>query len=331
MGAAQEIALPSEVLPGYVVDISVDFIAPSEPGTYEAFWMLQTPEGKKFGVGSAADKAIWTKVKVLVPPAATATSTPEPPTPVDTGLPATVPPQANVSYDFISETCLAQWKNSAVSLPCQGAEGDTQGFIRTVEQPRMENGEISSLPGLLMVPSNSETGYVQGVFPEYEIQAGDHLQATVGCEYGFAPCSMLFRIAYQDSSETMTDLWSIGEFYDGQSFDLDLDLSPLAGRKVRLILSVSPLGDPNGDRALWIAPRITRTLVPTTTPEPTATIMPTNTPIPGSPTPSQTPTAAASPTFTATPIPSNVSPGTPSVLEQIIQWIGSFFRKLFGS
>ncbi len=69
-------------------------------------------------------------------------------------------------------------------------------------------------------------------------------------------CSALFQISYIDFSGSKNDLWTIGEFYDGKYSNADIDLSRLAGMKVKFVLSVSALGSPVDDRALWIAPHI---------------------------------------------------------------------------
>jgi hypothetical protein len=59
----------------------------------------------------------------------------------------------------------------------------------------------------------------------------------------------------------------------------NVDLSTLAGKNVRFILTVHANGASDGDRALWLAPRIVPA-PPTATPTftPTATATPTMTP-----------------------------------------------------
>ena len=47
------------VEPGRIVDISVDMVAPTSPGTYTSFWRLQRPNGELFG-----DQAY---VRIIVP------------------------------------------------------------------------------------------------------------------------------------------------------------------------------------------------------------------------------------------------------------------------
>ncbi|MEW5939598.1 MAG: NBR1-Ig-like domain-containing protein [Chloroflexota bacterium] len=328
MGAPESIPFPGKVLPGHSVNLSVSFIAPGDIGVYESYWMFQTPEGLMFGVGALADKPIWLKVRVVAPAATPTVPAALPASTATQAAAPTVQPEI-VAYDFVASVCQAQWTNNEGPLPCPGSDGDPNGFVIASDHARLENEVTLQLPTLIMFPSASAEGYIQGIYPEYEIQAGDRLEAMVGCENGYFACSVLFRVAYADSSGNINDLWSIGEFYDGHYFNLGLDLSPLAGRKARLILSVSSLGNAEGDRALWVGPRIVRHWTPTATNEPTFTPIPTETPPAASSTPTFTPTLAP-PTATLTPVVDAGDQESPSIFQRIIEAIVSFFRKLFG-
>lgn len=76
LGAAYEHFLPGEVLPGYAVDLSIEFTAPLQLGTYRSNWMLQAPDGTLFGLGMNADTPFYVSIEVVEP--ATSTSTPSP-------------------------------------------------------------------------------------------------------------------------------------------------------------------------------------------------------------------------------------------------------------
>lgn len=328
MGAPESIALSTDVPPGGTIDVSVDFVAPERIGVYESIWLLQSPEGVAFGVGPSANQPVWTRVRVVLP-ARPITMTA--PVPLGTSTFSSTPSSSDgdTAYDFVVNACLAQWVNDDGLLPCPGLEGDSRGFVLPVNQVLMENGTAFQLPALLMLPSSSVIGTIQGTYPGYEVQAGDHLQMIVGCEAGFASCSVLFQVAYQDSQGVTSDLWSIGEFSDGQLFNLDLDLAPLASEQVRFILGVSSLGDPQGDRALWVQPRIVHLPGPVNTPEVIITVTPTEALITATPTPTAAP---AVPPKTATPIPTTGSgnQGLPYLFQQIVEILVSFFDLLFG-
>ena len=78
LGAAYEHYLPGEVLPGYAVDLSVEFTAPLQPGTYRSNWMLQAPDGTLFGLGMNADAPFYVSIVVVESPTATPTPSPTP-------------------------------------------------------------------------------------------------------------------------------------------------------------------------------------------------------------------------------------------------------------
>ena len=78
LGAIYEQFLPGEVLPGYAVDLSVEFTAPLQPGTYRSNWMLQAPDGTLFGLGMNADTPFYVSIVVVEQPATTPTPSPTP-------------------------------------------------------------------------------------------------------------------------------------------------------------------------------------------------------------------------------------------------------------
>lgn len=328
MGAPGSIVLPVEVPPGGLVDVSVVFTAPEKPGYYESIWMLKSPDGIVFGVGPAANQPVWAKVRVI-PVSQVITPTVFVPQGTPTITPTTIS-RENVSYDFAANACQAEWTNNESLLSCPGLEGEPGGAVLPLGETRLENGNLLQLPSLLMLPPASIVGSIQGTYPEYKVQAGDHLQAVVGCQADALPCSVLFRVAYLDSLGVVNDLWNIGEFYDGQLFTVDLDLTSLAGQRVRFILSVSSLGDSEGDRALWVAPGILRVSAPVNTPEPVNTATPTATSIPATSTPTDTP-AVIPVTATPTPVVETANQGSPSLFQQLVEFLVSFFKSLFGN
>lgn len=57
MGAPSTVSIPAAA-PGEVVELNVDIIAPSEPGTYRGYWRLRNPQGTYFG------DELWVQVNV---------------------------------------------------------------------------------------------------------------------------------------------------------------------------------------------------------------------------------------------------------------------------
>ena len=327
MGAPVSVPMPLNVAPQQTVDVSVNLTAPNVPGQYQGFWELQTADGGIFGMGASGREHIWVKIRVIESALSTTSVTPN-----LSAATATVAQPAgavNISYDFAQNGCAAQWQSNTGVLPCPGKDGDSNGFMLMMNQAKLEDGSTAVLPTLLTFPQNSADGYILGVYPEYQVQAGDHFQATVGCEFNATSCSVLFRLSYLDSASAAHDLWSLGEFYDGKYFDEDIDLSSLAGQEIRLILSTASLGSADGDRALWVDPRIAHFAVETPTAEATSTATPPPPSATPSLTPTLTPTSASTATVTPASVPANQNPA-PSSIQQIVDAITSFLRQLFG-
>jgi hypothetical protein len=64
LGAPSEVPLPTYTAPGGVVDVSVNLIAPSMPGTYRSEWMLMVAQGPLFGVGPYYQTPLYAQIQV---------------------------------------------------------------------------------------------------------------------------------------------------------------------------------------------------------------------------------------------------------------------------
>jgi hypothetical protein len=94
MGAPSSVPIGVLVQPGSSVVISVDMVAPLEPGTYRSNWKLQNDSGVLFGIGPNGDSPFWVQIIVESVP----TDTPEP-----TQLPSATPltPTATATPDVL--------------------------------------------------------------------------------------------------------------------------------------------------------------------------------------------------------------------------------------
>ncbi len=266
MGAPASIPFPNSVAPNQSTDLSASMTAPTTAGTYRGYWMLRNPAGGFFGIGSTANKPFWVEIVV---------------------------PQGTISngYDFAADVCSASWMSGAGVISCAGTEGDNRGFVIKKNTSILENGATDPRPSLLTFPQNVSFGWVQGIYPPYAVSAGDHFQSIINCEYQAADCNVFFRLDYQIDANPVQTLAAYNEAYEGQSHALDVDLTTLAGKQVKFILTVLSNGSPAGDRAVWVAPRVVPAAIPTATP-----VSPPATPIP--------PTATGgAPTATFTPVP----------------------------
>jgi uncharacterized repeat protein (TIGR01451 family) len=253
--------LPTSVAPGGTVDLSLNLTAPITAGNYIGYWKLRNASGTDFGVGTSGTSAFLVNVNV-----SSAYSS---------------------AYNYVTNACDASWSSGAGALPCPGTDGDARGFVLKLGSHLMEDG-VSSPEGLLTFPQYITDGYIQGIYPGFTVQSGDHFQSYVGCQNGGPTnCYVIFRLAYQIGAGPVVTLKTAAERLDtpsGLVYRMDVDLGALAGENVKFILRVEAFGSASGDRAVWSAPRIVRSgglpPSPTSTPGPG----PTATPIAPSPT-----------------------------------------------
>jgi hypothetical protein len=67
MSAQESVPLVAEVPPGHAVEISVNFVAPTENRTYRSNWMIRNEAGEIFGLDDY-DDPFWAIIKVDAPP-----------------------------------------------------------------------------------------------------------------------------------------------------------------------------------------------------------------------------------------------------------------------
>jgi hypothetical protein len=329
MSAPASLAFAEDVPVGGTAKFSIDMTAPATAGSYRGNWMFKNASGQLFGIGAQANRPWWVDIKVSGGP----TVTPGGPT---------VTPGANMAYDFATNACAATWYTGAGQIPaaqCPGTDGDAKGFVLKVTNPKLESGATDARPGIITFPQNVQNGYIQGFYPTFRVQSGDRFRSTINCDYNATSCYVAFRLDYELGGTIRTFWGPFLERYEGRFYNVDVDLSSLAGKDVKFILTVLAAGVTTGDRALWVGPHIYRvgaspatpatisatagtTVVPTTaipttattpvTPAATTPVTPAvTTAVPTTAVPSNTPTPtntvapSATPTATpTTPVPS---------------------------
>jgi hypothetical protein len=234
LGGQNLMPLPSEVAPGQTIDLRMNFTAPTIEGTYQGNWQIRNDKGQIFGTTATANRPFSLFIRVRTPP-----------------------PTGTV-YDFVSNACSAQWSSGAGTLNCQGANLRRNGFVLRRSLAKPENGAIVVKPSLLTVPQNTLYGYIQALYPSFNVQKGDHFRAIVSCEVGATSCGVLFRFDYQLADGIVRELWAVEEHYEGNTSTVDIDISSLAGQDVNFVLTVLSLGPASDNRALWVEPRIVR-------------------------------------------------------------------------
>jgi len=232
MGAPASQKLDVSVPPGQTVDISVTLRAPGSPGEYRGDWKLRNASGVLFGLGSGGTGHFYVVIKVV--------------TPSNTGS----------GYDFAANYCMAEWTGNGKAIPCTGAEGSADGFVLYRARPILESGYVDDEPALLTNPPRVNAGVIRGKFPAYTVKDKDHFSALLSCESNSKNCSVRFQLDYQIDDGGLQTLNAWTETFDEQYQQVDVDLSSLAGKNVKFILTVLANGASDNDRALWLAPRI---------------------------------------------------------------------------
>lgn len=76
MGAGDAQSFSSTIAPGQTVDITVDMVAPDQPGSYQGNWKLRSADGSLFGLGPNGNSPFWVQIEVVVENTATAAAGP---------------------------------------------------------------------------------------------------------------------------------------------------------------------------------------------------------------------------------------------------------------
>jgi hypothetical protein len=209
MSGPSSAPFPTSVAPGQTVELTVNLTAPNAGNTYRGNWMLKNSTGGIFGIGTGAINPFWVEIKVSGP-----TATPGTPSPTPTG--PTPTQQTGTVYDFVANMCSAKWVSGAGVLPCPGTDGNAKGWVLKLNNPQLETGAVDPRPGLLTNPQNTTNGYIQGTYPAFRVQSGDHFQSFVNCQYNATSCYVVFRLDYQIGEATPKTFWTFGEKYDGR-------------------------------------------------------------------------------------------------------------------
>ena len=76
MSAEETLPLPQPVASGQTVEVSIDMIAPDEPGTYRGNWQIADASGEPFGINGFIEDAFWLRIVVAEDAAPVATPLP---------------------------------------------------------------------------------------------------------------------------------------------------------------------------------------------------------------------------------------------------------------
>jgi hypothetical protein len=194
------------------------------------------------------------------------------PAPIFTAIPTLTPPQptptytvpplddaTNVVYYFAPDVCNAKWTNNGQELPCPGVEGQiSSGYVGLLTQVELNFPYKAN--ALLTIPSQDGNFYgIFGTFPARKIEFADFFRAQLYC-LPETLCDVAFSLGYYDSSGKFYEPFPFWPYYNHVDLPIliNLPLDILAGQTVQLTLIVRDNGDPAGDYAVWVEPRIFR-------------------------------------------------------------------------
>jgi hypothetical protein len=250
MGAPASAPLTSgSVPPNETVDVSIDLVAPQEPGTYQGFWKLRNQAGVLFGLGSDGDEEFWVKIEVAEPDENGGSD--------EGGGDADGDTATAETYDFIAQASKATWvgaNGDEVSLTFGGNRDDPNGVARLEGDITLENGSQAGNT-LIVHPKHEEDGEVRGTFTAYEVRENQHFKARLGFLEDCGEGQVLYQLWYKlDGDEEMLEEWE--KSCEGNVTAADVDLSDLEGERVQFILVVLADGSPEDDLVIWGSARI---------------------------------------------------------------------------
>lgn len=231
MSGPSSAKINATVKPGEMIDLSVNLTAPSQTGDYTGNWGLRNASGGNFGIGTGYKESFWVKITVKA---------------ADT-----------IAYNLADKACDAAWKSTAGTLSCPGSEDLTNGFVSKSSTPNIETGKENEA-AIVVGPSSGDGGYIEGRFPNFKVQNGDHFRAVIGCMASSPKCDVMFQINISVDGGAVQSLGSWTQVSDSSIQKIDLDLSAYKDKNVQIILKVLNNGKQEDDRAFWLLPRIMR-------------------------------------------------------------------------
>lgn len=240
LGAPATVLLTNKpVPPGETIDVSVDFQAPQEIGSYQGYWKIRNVKGETFGLGEFS-QPFWVKINVVKGGG----------TMFDFNARAAEGAWGSgsipVSYEEVGETIVYFDRNLSDEDPFAGLKAD---------QP-LEGGRQSGT--LLLVRPRPEAGsYLVGRFPDYTVNAADLMFGRVGLitrsngSCGAGELDFLIRLMIKDDPETLTTLWEGNQNCDGRMQSFEIDLNAYQGETVQIYLTVISRNDSSDNYGVW--------------------------------------------------------------------------------
>ncbi|RPJ23293.1 MAG: hypothetical protein EHM33_21350, partial [Chloroflexi bacterium] len=229
-GTAQTIGTVS---PGQEAQVSVNFTAPTTPGSYRSYWRIRNSSGVLFPVlGGTQGRSFFVDVKVVA---------------------------ASSGYDLHTRATDANWNSGAGNFSFGGPDTDARGFAMYRNNQKLEDGTTPAKV-LETHPQWVDDGVITGLYPAYTVVSGEHFKARIGflaqsdgtCGAGNAK----FQLNYKDSSGVIKPLGEWTDTCNGTLRDIDVDLDDIVAKTVQFQLAVLANGTSGQDLAVWVSPQV---------------------------------------------------------------------------
>lgn len=223
------VPLNEVVRPGETISLAVNFVAPMRDGSYRSEWVLRDENGMQF---TPQNGVLEVKIRVVTPAE-----------------------QDKIIYDFIENSCSAEWTSASGSLNCPGNPDSTRGSVLKVERPFLESRRVEK-DVLWLRPNSNPNGWIRGIYPEYAVRDSDRLLLDIGCLADSPGCSLIFSIDGVRRNGELVSLGAWQEVYDGAVTAIDINLSFLASEVIQFIFKVINQGDADAANGFLLQPRI---------------------------------------------------------------------------
>ena len=140
MGAESTIPLEVTADPGKQVEISVNMVAPPDPGAYRGYWKLRNANGQVFGFGANGEEAIWVDIVVGEGEAAASTSAAtQPPGEISAAVLSVNEAEVAGSCPHIFVFTAQITLNASATVSYELEAGSLTGSVVRVPQARTQN------------------------------------------------------------------------------------------------------------------------------------------------------------------------------------------------
>lgn len=181
-------------------------------------------------------------------------------------VPSTTIPPASVQvtpkvkeYDFYKNAHEARWRSrspgsGANALTFPGEPNDQRGFVRQIPTAKINPDNLAG-PLLQTHPEWKDRSFIAGLYPEMVLDESVRFKAVAG---------FLKGAAHSDGATFVVQVYEKGRYNtvlrqkvaQENYVHLDGDLSPWAGKKVRIILRVQAGETSAQDWTVWVKPRL---------------------------------------------------------------------------